>query len=244
MGSSFLKFKQEKILLDKIKKQVEENLEPQSFAVFDADGTLWPEDVNNLLLDYQETHNLRSHSDLLEEKYKEGKGRYNRCREFASRQEGFSLEEFKIQSRQVLEKTPLQVFTFQKKLLKFLKEKEIFIYVVTASLKWLVEEAVKKYNLPIDKVLGMESHIENGKITSKLIEPLTYDLGKREALLQVAGPKKPLLAAGNSPSDLSLLNMAKISFVVNSADSKNENYISEQKMRPYIKKNKWIVFKI
>ena len=239
-----MKFKQELILLGNIKKQVDKEIESQSIAVFDADGTLWPEDANDLLLNYQENHKLRKHSDLLSYEYKHGKNRSNRCKEFACRQKGFSLEEFRAQSRQVLKENSLQVFSFQRDLLKFLKQKNIFIYIVTASLKWLVEEAVKKYDLPVDKVLGMESHIEDGKITSQLIEPLTYGLGKGEALLKSTGQKKPLLAAGNSFSDLSLLEMAKISFVVHSADSKNENYTSEQKLKPYIEKNNWALFKI
>ncbi len=236
-----MKFKQEDILLDRVKEQMSKHLEPQSIAVFDADGTLWLEDVNHLLLHHQEKYHLRKHSDLLDERYKM-QDRSLRCKEFARRQEGFSLEELKSQIHQVLEENPLQVFSFQNKLLHFLKEKNIFIYVVTASLTWLVEQTIEKYRLPVDKVLGVATHVENGKITSKLIEPLTYGLGKQEALLLATNQKKPLLAAGNSPSDLSLLEIAKISLVVSSADAKNENYSFEQEMKSHVEKNNWILF--
>jgi len=237
----FLKFKQEDILLKQIKQELQLHLQPKSLACFDADGTLWAEDANDLLLQYQETHNLRNYSDLPSADYKEN--RLNRCKAFASRQAGFLLDELKAQIHQVLDETPLHVFPVQRKILNHLKQKGVLVYVVTASLKWLVEEAVKKYQLPVYQVLGFESVVKNNQITSQLITPYTYGVGKKESLLQATGQKQPVLASGNSLSDLSLLEMAKVSVVIHFANPKSDLYKSERQLHPFVKKQNWILFK-
>ena len=238
-----MEFHEEAVLLTSIKNEIDKHFQSQSFAVFDVDGTLWKQDVNDLLLNYQQINKLRNHADLLGKDYEDGKNRFQRCKLFASRQEGFSLEEFRLQSLKVLEENPLHIFNFQKELLKYLKSKNIYIYLLTASIKWLVEEVVKFYQLPVDQVLGFENRIKHNQITSELIEPLSYGLGKKELLLKTTNSKRPLLAAGNTLSDLPFLEISQIPFVVQSASSKSEDYLLEQELNPYIKKYNWIAFR-
>lgn len=235
-----LEFKNEKALLSQVKQAMLPFDISQPVAVFDADGTLWPEDANDLFLDYQHRLKIRDFSDLFNENYKGL--RSQRCQEFASRQAGLDLKDFKKQLDSFLEQQFLQVFSFQKEILSFLKSKGVFIYVVTASMKLLVEAAILKYQLPVDKVLGMHPQIQNGKLTSKIILPLTYGEGKREALLEHIKPEQILLASGNSTSDLSFLKMAKVPFVVNAAQNDSIVYLSERETATHARKNNWIVF--
>ena len=225
-------------LKDKIDTFIKSNEE--AFAVFDADGTLWMQDVNDLLLKYQIENNLRDLKDLTRSLYNPEKKRGFRCAEFVRRQAGLSLKEIKRQLEKVLKDNSLTVFPFQKNLMKYLKTKEVKIFVVTASMQWLVEEAVKQNQLPVDKVLGVQSKIKGEILTEDLILPVTYGEGKKQALLKETNNKKPLFAAGNSPGDLFLLEMASLSLVVNSASPQNkENFPCEEKMKFLARKKGW-----
>ena len=238
-------FKNEQKILNQIKHKLKEGLEKGAapLVVLDADGTLWPEDINHILLHYQQVNHLLEVADLLSS-YKSDTERVNRCMKFAERQSAFSVEEFKKQCREVLDKTPVNVFSFQKNLISFLKEKEMKVVVVTASLEFLVEEALKRNNLPVDKVLGVKTKIKQGRWTSEVIKPVTYQEGKREALLNYTKKTKPLLAGGNSKGDQAFLEIAQIAFVVNSADKEHENFSSEQKMKIWAKENNQFLFEM
>lgn len=225
-------------LKNKIDTYIKSNEE--ALAVFDADGTLWMQDVNDLLLKYQIENNLRDLKDLTRPLYKPEKKRGFRCAEFVRRQAGLSLKEIQQQLEEVLKDKSLTVFPSQKNLMIYFKSRGMKIFVVTASMQWLVEEAVKQNQLPVDKVLGVQSKIKEGILTEDLIRPVTYGEGKKQALLKETNNKKPLFAAGNSPGDLFLLEMASLSLVVNSAPPQNkENFPGEEKMKFLAREKGW-----
>lgn len=230
--------------LNLIKEKIEKLLkkEEPSFAVFDADGTLWTQDVNNLLLNHQIEHNLRDLKDLLHSMYESEKHRKERCREFVRRQAGFSPKEIKRQLRTALKTQPFTVFPFQIELMRYFKEKGFKNFIVTASIKWLVEEIVEQENLPVDKVLGVQVRLFEGKLTRELVPPLTYGEGKKEAFLRESEGKKPLFVAGNSPGDLHLLKAASVALVVNSASKENrEHFAGEQAMKQLAREKGWFL---
>ena len=148
------------------------------------------QDVNNLLLNYQVENKLRDLKDLFHPLYENEKHRSERCEEFVRRQAGFSPEDIKEQLRAALKARPLTVFPFQKELMRHFKEKGFKIFIVTASIKWLVEEIVEQKNLPVDKVLGVQVQLSAGRLTKELIPPLTYGEGKKEAFLKESNGKK------------------------------------------------------
>ena len=229
--------------LTSIKEKTEELLKRKesSFVVFDADGTLWEQDVNNLLLNYQIENNLRDLKDLLRPIYEEEGHRKERCKEFVRRQAGFSPEDIKQQLREALKIRLLTIFSFQIELMRYFKKKGLKIFIVTASIKWLVEEIVKRENLPVDQVLGMQVRLNEGRLTDEFIPPLTYGEGKKEVFLEESGGKMPLFVAGNSPGDLFLLQIASIALVVNSAGQENEHFSGEQKMRKLAEEKGWFL---
>ena len=212
------KFKKEDQLLESLKKQLDERSSSENFAVWDADGTIWPEDANNILLDYQQNKGIREFSDLLRPYYELEGNRHKRCKLFAERQAGLKIEEFRSHCRSALEINPLHVFPFQRDLINYARQKGMTTLIVTASVKWLVEEAVKLYSLPIDKILGVETKLDKGVITSEIISPAPVAKSKGEVFLKYSRGKSCFLAGGNTSSDLPLLNMAKLPFVVHSAE--------------------------
>ena len=240
-----MKFKNEEEILNQLKEKIKEELvdEKTPFVALDADGTLWPQDVNHILLNYQEEKGLIKWRDFfLKTRGDENRGQ--RCREAARKQESFSVSDFKNHCREALQKIPVGIFPFQKDLISFLKDQGFKIFIVTASLKYLVEQALEENKISVDCVLGIETKIKQGHFTSDLIFPITYNEGKAEAFLKQSKGKKPLLAGGNTRSDLSLLKLARIPFVVNSATKDNENFSSEQKMKEWLTEVKGFLFEI
>ena len=109
-------------------------------------------------------------------------------------------------------------------------------------MKWLVEEAVKLYNLPVDKVLGVELKLEGNKISEELLKPAPFSHSKAEVFLQHSSMEKCFLAGGNTFADCPLLEMAEVSFVVHSALKGDEIFSAEEKLKKLAIKNNWIIF--
>lgn len=126
------------------------------------------------------------------------------------------------------------VFFWQQELRAFLFKKGINVYVVTASQEELVRMVVADpkygFDIPSSSVIGMRLALRssNGKnvlgpydkslnknyyesmITSSLSGITTWYSGKVAAIKEYVDPvKKPVLVAGNSESDLAMLNYAK-----------------------------------
>ena len=237
-----MEFHKEDQLLNLLKDQIDKKHPSKNLVALDADGTLWPEDANNVLLQYQIKKGLRDLSDLLSSYYQNDGNRYKRCEIFAEKQAGFKLGEFRSYCLSALKEQPLHVFPFQKKLLRYLKQKGMKIFVVTASIKWLVEEAVKLYDLPVDKVLGVETKLQRDTISTELVRPAPLAHFKAEVFLKYSQGEKCFLAGGNTSSDIPLLEMAEVPFVVHSAGQENENFLAEDKLKKWAVKNNWIVF--
>ncbi len=213
----------------------------QPYAAFDADGTLWPEDVNHILIKYQQRQGLREVSDLLKNNLWQGR-RAEKCAEFARRQQDLSPGSLRVFCRAALGECPPRPFPLMAWLLRLLRENGLMIYVVSASLEPLVEEALKGAGLAADRVLGAKCRVAGGGITSHVIQPLTYGPGKKQALLQITGGRRPWLAAGNSLSDLPLLELAEAPVAVRSAPAGHENFDSERELAALAKQRGWLAF--
>ena len=238
-----MRFQQEEELLNLLKDQIDKRSSSKKFVAMDADGTLWPEDANNILLHYEIQKGLRDLSDLLDPDYQNETNRCYRCELFAKRQAGWTLKELKFHCLEALKENPLHVFTFQKKLMRYLKQKGMRICVVTASIKWLVEIAVKLYDLPVDEVLGVETRLRGEYIDSELVHPAPIAQWKGEVFLRHSQGESCFLAGGNTFMDMPLLKMAEVPFVVHSANQGNETFLEEEKLKNWAAKNDWIIFK-
>lgn len=234
------KFQKEDDLREQLQLRIKSLKTKSSVAVFDADGSLWAEDINDLFLDYQ--HDCgKPHSQALFRENYQGSS-LDRCRDIALSQSGTKLQDFKTQIQSFLKKQELTLFPFQKKLLSFLKKEGVSVWIVTASLKILVEEALLQWRSPQDKVLGMGTELEKGVLGSQLLQPLTYGAGKKQALLKNFKQEEVLLACGNSISDLPFLEVAQIPIVIHFAKPEEALYESEKKLKLTAQQRNWFVF--
>ena len=211
-------------------------------AVFDADGTLWREDVNDLLFRFQSENRLRNLQDLQDPRFEREDLRPWFCRAFAERQKGLSVRQIRSHVDGALEKRPLSVFSFQKKLMIFLRNKGVRVFVVTASLQYAVERALEKAGFPADQVLGVRTEARNQVLTDRIIPPLTYGKGKKEAFRKAAPESFLVFASGNTLSDVPLMKAAGTALAVHSASKEHKKtFSSEQKTRRTAQKQGWFI---
>jgi len=249
-----LKFNNQDQLLEFIKKAVSQrNPEEDSIAVFDADGTLWQEDANQILLDYQieqEQKDKKRKKNFVEllKNYYQRHHRDKLCELFLKKQTGLSLTEFQSQSQKALSQTSLTVFPFQKELLKYLKKQGLKTVVITASIQWLVQLIVKKKDLPVDQVLGCHTELDPSDgnkefiISDRIVKPSTATHSKAEIFLKEHSKNSCFLAIGNTMSDLPLLELAKVPVVVHSAKKGSLLFEKEQEMKQLALAKKWLLF--
>jgi len=122
-------------------------------------------------------------------------------------------------------RTGLRVHPEMQELMASLRAAGIDVYVVSASLKQIVEVFAGPgefgYGVPRDHVIGMELDVQNGRFTTAY-KPGWVKIqkaGKTEAIQRVlAGRGAPILACGDSDGDfemLSALDGTKVSLILN-----------------------------
>ena len=214
-------------------------------AVFDADGTLWPEDVGFGFFEYQVKNNLLPYKDFfknINECYRDNQ--IKTCSIILQKNKGVLFDQYISWCKEFFKTDPLKVFSFQKKLIKYLKKLDVTVYVVSASPQWVVEQAVKYYELPIDCVVGLKTVVDGeGFITDQLVYPLSMDSGKVTAFLEKSKNLYPFFVSGNTLSDLDLLESSThIQFVVAQAQKEERQYGSEQILLSIARQKNWFYF--
>lgn len=230
--------------LTDIKNQIEIAIRKieNPFAAFDADGTLWPHDIGKDFFHYQIKNDLLKISDPQKEfEYVlKTEGKKAALLWLAKIQTGFSIEEFKHHVKGFLKEKPFRIFSFQKRLIDWLVARNVQIFIVSSSLKWVLDEALKEYSIPLKNIIGVKTKIEKGIITNKLILPAPVHTDKVEAFKNRTNGALPFFVAGNTLADQALLELASdIRLVVTTACLGERNYDSERKLLEIAKARNW-----
>ena len=238
----------EKAVLEKIKCQIEEVLQVTDLptaAAFDADGTLWPCDVGKNFFQYQ------VEKGLLKEKTQDPFKEFNRLSQERGRkialmwlaqiQAGVSLKQMKEWVQSFLKENPFPVFRFQKNLIEWMGSKNISVFVVSSSLKWILDQALTIYSIPRNNIIGVKTQVEGGIITDKPLLPAPIHADKVLAFQKEQIEKRPLIfVAGNTLSDQALLESSSyLRLVVATARPGERNYESERKLLNIAKEKHW-----
>ena len=239
------------IFLKKLKEETHNN-KKQIFAAFDADGTLWPGDVGRGFFRFliQKKYLIKKFPNLQEsfDRIVEQKGRKHALVWLAQILSGFKLTEVREWVKQFFIENPLKAFLINKCIIEFLHSKNIPVYIVSSSIQWVLEEALKTFNIPTYRIIGVQTIIQNEMITDKLILPAPVHEDKIKALHKKTNGENPFLASGNTPADLSLLEASShFKLVIASAktgDDKlslggNRIYSLEKKLVQIAKDKKW-----
>ncbi len=189
-------------------------------AVFDCDGTLWSGDAGSGFMAWTLETGLvsREMADWIDGRYREYLGgqvtevaicgemvqMYQRLREDEMRRAA------KVFFESVIERN---IFPEMLALVEELRGKNVEIWAVSSTNNWVIEEGVRRFGIPPERVLAARLQVRDGVVTDSVLDVPT-DAGKVSALERV-GVVAPDAVFGNSVHDAAMLTIARRAFPVN-----------------------------
>lgn len=215
-------------------------------AAFDADGTLWDTDLGENFFQHQIDQKIVKLPDAPFEFYQELKKKNNDPRDgyvwLAQINDGQKISVVREWAQAAFNTIqPSPIFAEQKKLIDLLKANGVQIYIVTASIKWAVEPGALALGLSHDNVIGVETAIVNDLVTTEVVHPVTYRIGKVEALMKKTNSVAPFLSSGNTMGDFELLQKATHIRLAVSASSRDDRlFKTESELLSHAQTNNWL----
>ncbi|MBS1798892.1 MAG: HAD-IB family phosphatase [Acidobacteria bacterium] len=189
-------------------------------AVFDCDGTLWSGDAGSTFMKWTIETGLvsREAADWMDARYRA----YHRgevseiaiCGEMVQIYQGLREDELRKAARDFFaSKIERNIFPEMLELVENLRASGADIWAVSSTNDWVIEEGVRRFGIPADRVLAARVESKNGVVTDTLLDVPT-DEGKVVSLKRV-GIASPDAVFGNSIHDAAMLTIAKRAFPVN-----------------------------
>ena len=189
-------------------------------AVFDCDGTLWSGDAGFGFMMWSIEAGLvsRNASDWIDSRYRlylHGEvSETQMCGEMVQLYVGLQEEEIRHAAAEYFRShVEAHIFPELRSLLAKLRDGGVDIWAVSSTNNWVIEEGVRRFDIPASRVLAARVRVTDGRITSDLIDVPSGD-GKAIALRK-AGVESPDAVFGNSIHDVAMLAIAKRAFPVN-----------------------------
>jgi phosphoserine phosphatase len=189
-------------------------------AVFDCDGTLWSGDAGYGFMAWSLEQGLvsRSTNDWIDTRYRAylagNVSEIAICGEMLQMYAGLRDQELRsAAAAYVNEFVRRRIFAEMAALIARMHSAGIELWAVSSTNRWVVAEGLRDFEIPQKHILAAEVVVEDGIITSQLIDVPT-DEAKATALQRVGLPN-PDAVFGNSIHDLAMLEMARHPFPVN-----------------------------
>jgi phosphoserine phosphatase len=189
-------------------------------AVFDCDGTLWSADAGSGFMHWTVETGLLSRTaiewlDTRYRMYKRGAiSELAICGEMVQVYQGLREDEVRRAARAFFAaKVEPNIFPEMQRLIAALQRDGVDIWAVSSTNDWVIEEGMKRFNIPANRVLAATVAVVNGMVTENLLDVPT-DEGKVAALAR-AGIAHPDCVFGNSVHDAAMLAIARRAFPVN-----------------------------
>lgn len=195
------------------------NLSP-TVAVFDCDGTLWSGDAGSGFMHWSVETGLvsRETTDWIDARYRGYKhgevSELTICGQMVQMYHGLREEEMRKAARDFFKsRIEPNIFPEMQALVAELQARATEIWAVSSTNNWVIEEGVRRFNIPASRVLAACVAVEDGIVTETLCDVPT-DEGKVSALSR-AGITRPDAVFGNSIHDAAMLAIARRAFPVN-----------------------------
>jgi HAD superfamily phosphoserine phosphatase-like hydrolase len=189
-------------------------------AVFDCDGTLWSGDAGSEFMHWTIETGLvsREMTDWIDARYRGYlKGEVSElaiCGEMVQMYQRLREEEMRRAAAVFFESRIEQnIFPEMLTLVEELRGKGVDIWAVSSTNNWVIEEGMRRFGIPAERVLAARVEVKDGVVTDVLIDVPT-DEGKVAALRR-AGVTAPDAVFGNSVHDAAMLEIAVRAFPVN-----------------------------
>jgi HAD superfamily hydrolase (TIGR01490 family) len=189
-------------------------------AFFDCDGTLWSGDAGERFFSWELQRRIvsREVADRIRARYADYKAgnvsEDEMCGEMVTIHEGIKESEMiAVANEFFYDRFVQNIFPEMRELVSRLQDMGSHVWAVSSTNHWVIEAAMKRFNIPADRILAASAQVENGIITKRLIRvPSGY--GKPKAIREVA-KVDPDAAFGNSRWDAEMLKIARHAFAVN-----------------------------
>jgi phosphoserine phosphatase len=183
-------------------------------AVFDCDGTLWSGDAGSTFMHWSIDTHLISPEQITwilarYEGYKHGTvSEYDICGEMVQVYAGLPVETLRRAAANFFrDYVQPNIFSEMADLIADLQLNGCDIWAVSSTNDWVIEEGVRRFNIPADRVLAARVEIDNDRATDRLIHVPT-DHDKVIALNRVH-ITAPDAVFGNSVHDAAMLSITK-----------------------------------
>ena len=189
-------------------------------AIFDCDGTLWSGDAGYGFMQWSIETGLvsRNAADWIDSRYRLYRSgdisELAICGEMVQLYTGLEESELRRAATTYFRgQIEPHIFPEMQRLITDLRATGCEIWAVSSTNNWVVEEGVRDFGIPPERVLAAQVAVEDGLITSRLIDVPT-DERKAIALERVHRPH-PDVVFGNSIHDAAMLALARAPFAVN-----------------------------
>jgi phosphoserine phosphatase len=204
-------------------------------ATFDADCTLWDADMGEAYARWLLAGGLLPKVEPARDVYGEyeerlkTKGRVDAYSFIVEVMEGLPESDVVLWARQLAAAWP-NYRPLMRELVRFLSGAGVEVWIVSASNRWAVQAAAEHMDVLPERVLAVESEVEAGVLTSRMILPVTCEGGKVEAIRQRMGVV-PVLACGDSFGDREMLEHAKRAIAVGLMSSPDTEFLRYARTR-------------
>ncbi|WP_254059644.1 HAD family phosphatase [Granulicella sp. L46] len=183
-------------------------------AVFDCDGTLWSGDAGSAFMHWSMDTKLISLDQIawIKERYAGYKNstvsEYDICGDMVTVYHGLTVDRLRTAAAQFFrDYIEPNIFPELSTLIAELQQNGCDIWAVSSTNNWVIEEGVRRFNIPADHVLAARVEVTDGIITDKLLHVPT-DEDKVEALRRI-DVTAPDAVFGNSIHDAAMLSIAR-----------------------------------
>lgn len=183
-------------------------------AVFDCDGTLWSGDAGSSFTRWSIDQGLLSADATawLDERYRGYlSGMVSElaiCGEMVQVYRGLSESDMRAAASEFFStQIERNIFPEMLELIRQLQAANTEIWAVSSTCDWVIEEGVRRFDIPPNRVLAARVAIANGLVTDT-IQDVPTDEGKVTALARV-GITAPHAVFGNSIHDAAMLAIAR-----------------------------------
>jgi len=203
-------------------------------ACFDADGTLWSEDLGEAMLRWLAEGALLPRIDCTKDVYAEYEAMVERdqCAGYAWAVEcmaGIPEGQVVKWARQMAAAWPnYRPAMFD--LMRGLDGAGVEVWWVSATNQWSVRAAARRMGMGEGRVLGIHCSVEADVLTGEISKPVTCRAGKVEAINEYIG-KMPDLAFGDSRGDLEMMEVAAQPLVVARNDKGENDFLRDAAQR-------------
>lgn len=189
-------------------------------AVFDCDGTLWSGDAGSGFMNWTLETGLvsREAADWIDGRYRGYlRGEVSElaiCGEMVQMYQRLREEEMRRAAKAFFAaQVERNIFPEMQALVEELRGKGVDIWAVSSTNNWVIEEGVRRFGIPAERVLAARVEVKDGVVTDVLRDVPT-DEGKVTSLGRV-GVTSPDAVFGNSVHDAAMLGIARRAFPVN-----------------------------